>query len=73
MASLNEQSKEVIFTKKEIFDIYGLFIGMMSHEANANLGITPAADWYYRWAEHPSLVKARNIYNEVREEKISHE
>jgi len=62
---MSKSEENVTFTKEEIFDIYGLIIGMIKMEAKSNQKEKPATDWYYKWAEHPSLLKAKEIYNET--------
>lgn len=66
--------KPMPLTDKEVFDVYGLIVGMMKSEGRAvgyrrdglKVSETPARDWARSWETRPSLMKARAIYEKQR-------
>lgn len=60
----------------EIFDLYGLIVGMMRCEEKFAQGLLlygPRAgrNWYRQFENHPSIVKARKIYERISAEETT--
>lgn len=63
-----------VMSEREIFDLYGLIVGMMYREemelGRDGIPSRPAKRWVRYFENHPSIVKARKIYERISAESM---